>query len=241
MDLKGKAALVTGGNSGIGKAIALGLASQGAEVLIGSRRENLNRQAALEINKKTKSRVASVAADVSREEDCEMLISRTVELFGRIDICVNNAGIYTGSTIADLSTEDFDQVLKTNLYGSFWCSRAAFNAMRYNKPDPPDEIRGYIINISSVAGLDSWSGSGAYSISKFGIMALTRALADEGKKALIKVTAICPSTVATPMTGKKGADFIQPEDVAETVLYLMRLSPAAWPVPEVIKRRDAER
>ena len=241
MNLRGKAALVTGGNSGIGKAIAFAFADNGVEVLIGSRREKLNREVALAINKKTQTRVESVTADVSREENCEMLVRRTIELFGRIDICVNNAGIGGGGSIADLSTEIFDQVLKTNLYGPFWCARAAFNAMRYNKLDPPDETRGYIINISSVLGLEAWSGTGAYSASKFGLMALTKSLAEEGQNALIKVTAICPAMVATPMTGKKGAEFLQPEDVAETVLYLLRLSPAAWPVQEVLPRRDAER
>lgn len=176
----------------------------------------------------------SVTADVSREEDCEMMVRRTIELFGKIDICVNSAGTSTGPAIADLSTEVFDQVLKTNLYGSFWCARAAFNAMLKNEIKSQDDLRGYIINISSVLGLQSSSGSGVYSLSKFGVMSLNQALSGARQKEKIKVTAICPAMVATPMTDEwrsknsKEADaYIKPEDVTETVLYLMRLSPGA--------------
>ena len=249
MELKGKAALITGGNSGIGEAIAYALAEKGTEVLISGRREEQNRAVAEAISKKTQTRVEAVIADVSLEEDCEMMVSRTIELFGKIDICVNSAGVSTGPQFSELSTEVFDQVLKTNLYGAFWCSRAAFNAMRKNKLSSPDDIRGYIINISSVVGLEAshrGSGSGAYSASKFGMMSLNQSMSGSGQKELIKVTAICPAMVATPMTdewrsnnSKEGDEFIEPEDVAETVLYLTRLSRAVWPVQEVLPRREA--
>ncbi len=251
MELKGKAALITGGNSGIGKAIAYALAERGTEVLISGRREDQNRAVAEAISKKTGTRVEAVTADVSLEEDCEMMVRRTIELFGKIDICVNSAGVSTGPQFSDLSTEVFDQVLKTNLYGAFWCSRAAYNAMRKNKLSSPDDIRGYIINISSVVGLEAYArsgaGSGVYSASKFGMMSLNQGMSGSGQKELIKVTAICPAMVATPMTdewrnnnSKEGDEFIEPEDVAETVLYLTRLSRAVWPVQEVLPRREVE-
>ena len=251
MELKGKAALITGGNSGIGKAIAYALAEKGTEVLISGRREDQNRAVAEAISKKTQTRVEAVTADVSLEEDCEMMVSRTIELFGKIDICVNSAGVSTGPQFSELSTEVFDQVLKTNLYGAFWCSRAAYNAMRKNELSTPDDIRGYIINISSVVGLEAYArngaGSGVYSASKFGMMSLNQGMSGSGQKELIKVTAICPAMVVTPMTdewrnnnSKEGDEFIEPEDVAETVLYLTRLSRAVWPVQEVLPRREAE-
>ncbi len=251
MELKGKAALITGGNSGIGEAIAYALAEKGTEVLISGRREDQNRAVAEAISKKTQTRVEAVTADVSLEEDCEMMVSRTIELFGKIDICVNSAGVSTGPQFSELSTEVFDQVLKTNLYGAFWCSRAAYNAMRKNELSAPDDIRGYIINISSVVGLEAYSrsgaGSGVYSASKFGMMSLNQGMSGSGQKELIKVTAICPAMVATPMTddwrnnnSKEGDEFIEPEDVAETVLYLTRLSRAVWPVQEVLPRREVE-
>jgi 3-oxoacyl-[acyl-carrier protein] reductase len=99
--------------------------------------------------------------------------------------------------------------------------------------------RGMIINLSSVAGKSAWSGTGAYSASKFGVIALTQALADEGKADDIKAAAICPAMVATPMTRVTGSDYLQPEDCAETAMYLLRLSPAAWPTEIVLERKGA--
>jgi 3-oxoacyl-[acyl-carrier protein] reductase len=94
--------------------------------------------------------------------------------------------------------------------------------------------------VSSLAGKMAWSGTGTYSASKFAVQGLTQALADEGKADDIKATAICPAMVATPMTGVSGSDYLQPEDIAETVLYLLRLSPAAWPTEIVLERKGAD-
>ena len=107
--------------------------------------------------------------------------------------------------------------------------------MKRNEGDP----RGIIINVSSLAGKQAWSGTGTYSASKFGVQGLTQSLANEGKADRIKAVAICPAMVATPMTGVSGPDYLQPEDIAETVLYLLRLSPAAWPMEVVLERRNA--
>jgi 3-oxoacyl-[acyl-carrier protein] reductase len=233
MMLTNKVAIVTGGNSGIGRAIALALAGEGADVVVSGRRQKENERVAGQIQTKFGRKALAIQADVSKETDCDRLIAETVAGFGKLDILVNNAGIYAGGKIADTSTEDFDRVLKTNLYGTFWCSRAAFRQMQ-------KQHGGFIINISSVAGKESWSEEGAYSASKFGVMALTQALADEGKPHNIKCCAICPALVATPMTGVTGPDYIQPEDIAETVLYLLRLSPAAWVTEIVVSRKGAE-
>ncbi|HWI58264.1 MAG TPA: SDR family oxidoreductase, partial [Bacillota bacterium] len=173
--------------------------------------------------------------DVAREADCERLIGTTVSTLGGLDLLVNNAGIGEGGTVLETSTQDFDRVLKTNLYGTFWCSRAAFSVMQHNRGRP----RGFIVNIASLAGKEAWSGTGAYSASKFGVMALTYAMADEGKALEIKVAAVCPAMVATAMTGVQGPEYLQPEDCAETVLYLLKLSPAAWPVEIVLPRKGA--
>jgi len=235
MELKGKTAIVTGGNSGIGLAIATALAAAGVNVVVAGRRQDLNEQAASDLERKFSIKTLACATDVSVERDCERLVREAVERFGTIDVLVNNAGIGGGDLIENTSTADFDRVLKTNLYGTFWCSRAAYRQMRKNKGSP----RGVIINISSVAGKQGWSGTGTYSASKYAVMGLTQALADEGKKDNIKAAAICPAMVATPMTGVSGADYIQPEDCAETVLYLLRLSPAAWPVEIVLERKGA--
>ncbi len=235
MDLKGKLAVVTGGNSGIGLAIATALAQAGCSPVISGRRQTKSQAVADDLARGFKVRTLAVEADVSREADCIRLVQEAVEKFGTLHILVNSAGIGGGGRVAETKTEDFNRVLKTNLYGTFWCARAAYPHMKRNQGDP----RGVIINISSLAGKQSWSGTGTYSASKFAINGLTQALADEGKADHIKAIAICPAMVATPMTGVSGPQYLQAQDIAETVLYLLRLSPAAWPTEVVLERRDA--
>lgn len=234
-DIKGKVAVVTGANSGIGLAIATTLAAAGCDLVVAGRRQTKNEAVAADLVQKFNVQSIGLEVDVAREADCVRLIQECVTRFGALHILVNNAGIGGGGRVAETMTEDFDRVLKTNLYGPFWCARAAYPHLKRNQGDP----RGVIINISSVAGKQAWSGSGTYSASKFGLNGLTQALADEGKADRIKVVAICPAMVATPMTGVKGADYLQPEDIAETVRYLLRLSSAAWPTQVVLERRDA--
>ncbi len=236
MDLKGKIAVVTGGNSGIGLAIAAALAHEGCNLVIAGRRQSKNQLVANDLARRFNVQIHAVEADVSREAHCVRLTEEAVARFGTIHILINNAGIGGGGQVAETKTEDFDRVLKTNLYGTFWCARAAYSQMKRNKSAP----RGVIINISSVAGKQAWSGTGTYSASKFGVLGLTHALADEGKTDNIKAVAICPALVATPMTGVSGPYYLQPEDVAETVLYFLRLSPAAWPTEIVLERKGAD-
>jgi NAD(P)-dependent dehydrogenase (short-subunit alcohol dehydrogenase family) len=233
--MKSKVAVVTGANSGIGLAVATALADAGCNIVISGRRQSKNEAAAADLARKFSVQTLAVQTDVSREVDCERLVHEAIAKFGAIHLLINNAGIGGGDRITETSTEDFERVLKTNLYGTFWCSRAVYPQMKRNPGDP----RGVIINISSVAGKQAWSGTGTYSASKFGVNALTQALADEGKTDRIKAVAICPAMVATPMTGVSGVDYLQPEDIAEAVLYLLRLSPAAWPTELVLERRDA--
>lgn len=236
MDLKGKVAVVTGGNSGIGLSIARVLAQVGCHIVIGARNQKRSLDVADELQRKFGVHALAVESDVAREIECEHLIQETIDKFSTLHILVNNAGVVFGGRVAETSTGDFDRVLKTNLYGTFWCARAAYHQIQKNKGNP----RGMIINISSLAGKQAWSGVGIYSASKFGVLGLTHALADEGKVDDIKVAAICPAMVATPMTGVSGPDYLEPKDIAETVLYLLRLSPAAWPTEIVLERKGAE-
>jgi 3-oxoacyl-[acyl-carrier protein] reductase len=198
-------------------------------------RQNQNESVARDLAQRHGVKTDACATDISQETDCERLMRRAIDRFGSIHLLINNAGVSDGDRIEKTSTADFDRVLKTNLYGTFWCSRAAYPYLRKNSGSP----RGAIINICSVAGKQAWSGSGTYSASKFGVLALTQALADEGKEHDIKAAAVCPAMVATPMTGVSGRDYLQPEDGAETVLYLLRLSPAAWPTEIVLERKGA--
>lgn len=236
---KGKAAIVTGGNSGIGKAIAKALAETGCRVTITGRRRQANEEVAAELSEQTGTPLVPITADVSQEEDCRHVIRSASKEMGRLDLLVNNAGIGGGDTVESTATETFDKVMKTNVYGPFWSSREAYPLLTKNAIDEASGLRGAIINISSLAGKEAWAGQATYSASKFALLALTQALADEGREARIRATAICPALVSTPMTGVSGPDFLTPEDIATTVLYLLSLSAAAWPTEIVLPRRGA--
>ncbi|KPK17473.1 MAG: hypothetical protein AMK69_25810, partial [Nitrospira bacterium SG8_3] len=171
--LEGKIAVVTGSSSGIGKAIALRFGEEGAKVIVAARRLDLCRQTAKQIEH-AGGEAHVQQTDVSQEEQVETLIQETVKRYGRLDILVNNAGIFGGGRLADTSTKAFDQVMNANLRGTFFCCRAGFSQMK-------KQGGGLIINMSSVAGVQAWAGTGTYSASKHAIMALTKSLADEGR------------------------------------------------------------
>ena len=220
--LTGKVAIVTGSSSGIGKAIALKFGGEGARVVVSARRAKLCEQVANRIQERGGDAMA-IPADVTDEAQVDRLFKDTARRFGRLDILVNNAGIVAQGRIADVTTKLFDQVLNTNLRGTFFCCRSGFRQMTQQQP-----AGGLIINMSSVAGIQSWAGTGIYSASKHGIMALTKALADEGRQYNIKVSAICPGGVADELVDASAEDIertgkISPFDVAETAVYLSTL------------------
>ena len=218
--LKDKIAIITGSSSGIGKAIALRFAQEGAKVVVAARRLALCEQTVSQIRKQG-GEAWPIQTDVADEQQVERLMANTVGRYGRIDILVNNAGIGGGNRVADTSTAAFDQVMNVNLRGTFFCCRASFRQMK-------QQGGGVIINMSSVAGLQAWAGTGTYSASKHGIMALTKSLADEGRPYHIKVSAICPGAVAdelvdAPPTEIERSEKIDPFDVAEAAIYLSTL------------------
>jgi 3-oxoacyl-[acyl-carrier protein] reductase len=235
--LKGKVAIVTGSSSGIGKAIALRFGQEGATVVVAARRKELCYQTVRQIQQNG-GEAAAIQTDIADERQVVRLISEVVARYGRVDILVNNAGIGGGSRLADTSTQAFDQVINVNLRGTFFCCRAGFQQMK-------QQGGGVIINLSSVAGLQAWAGTGAYSASKHGIMALTKALADEGRPYHIKVSAICPGAVADESVDASSADIersekIDPFDVAEAALYLSTLGKYAVVHQIVIDRLGAD-
>jgi 3-oxoacyl-[acyl-carrier protein] reductase len=235
--LKGKVAIVTGSSSGIGKAIALRFGQEGAKVVVAARRLQLCEQTVSQIREQSGEALA-IQTDIADERQVERLMADTVERYGRIDILINNAGIGGGSRLIDTSTETFDQVMNVNVRGTFFCCRAGFRQMKR-------QGGGVIINMSSVAGLQAWSGTGTYSASKHGIMALTKSLADEGRSYNIKVSAICPGAVADELVDASPADIqrsekIDPFDVAEATLYLSTLGKYAVVHHIVIDRLGAE-
>lgn len=232
-------AVVTGGNSGIGEAIVHLLVKRGYAVAVAGRRAEANQRVAAEASKTGPGEAWAVTADVSQEEDCLRLVEGTAESRGRLDLMVNNAGVSGFAPITETTSETFDQVLKTNLYSAYWCSREAFRIMK-EQVSEGHALRGSIVNMSSICGVDGWSGAAVYATSKHGLQGLTRVLADEGAEVMIRVAAICPAMVATPMTGREGPDYIAPEDIAHTLAYLLDLSSAAWPREIVVERRGAD-
>jgi NAD(P)-dependent dehydrogenase (short-subunit alcohol dehydrogenase family) len=232
-----KVAIVTGSSSGIGKAVALTFGREGARVVVAARRQSLCERTVAQIQMDGGEAI-SIPTDIADESQVERLFSETVRQCGRLDILVNNAGIGGGGRLIDTSTGTFDRVLNTNLRGTFLCARAGFRQMLQNGG-------GVILNMSSVAGVQAWAGTGAYSASKHGVMALTKAMADEGRHHKIKVCAICPGGVADELVDASPEDIersgaISPFDVAETCVYLATLGPNSIVQQIVIDRMMAD-
>lgn len=235
--LKQKIAIVTGSSSGIGKAIALRFAQEGATVVVAARRLYKCEETVAQIQAAGGTAVP-VQTDIAEESQVEQLIQETVRRFQRLDILVNNAGIFGGRQLADTSTDTFDQVMRTNVRGTFFCCRAGFAQMK-------KQGGGTIINMSSVAGVQAWSGTGTYSASKHAILALSKSLADEGRAYHIKVSAICPGGVADELVDaaadeRARSEKIDPFDIAEAAVYLACLGPQAVVHQLVVDRLGAE-
>jgi len=236
--LSEKVAIITGSSSGIGKAIALRLGEEGVKIAVAARRLDLCNTVKDHISARGGKAIA-VQTDISDQTQVDNLIDKTIDHFGQIDIMVNNAGIGGGNQISETTTETFDQVINTNLRGTFFCCRAGFRQMRNQGTG------GIIINVSSVCGIDAWSGTGSYSASKYGIMGITKALADEGRNYKIKASAICPGGVASSLVDQsveeiEASGAISPYDIAETVIYLAALSSNTVVHQVIVDRIGAE-
>ncbi len=188
--------------------------------------------AAEQLNQIPAGSITTMPGDVSHEYHVDKWIQTTLEQYESIDILVNNAGISRNAEVHRLSSEDFKAVQDTNLFGTYLLCHKVIPTMK-------EQQRGYIFNMASFAGVKGLPRSGAYGSSKAGVIRLSETLQRELKEDNIKVTAICPGYVYTEMTERTGvpqADMIQPEDVPETMLYVMRLSRASLVQRIVIER-----
>jgi len=229
--LAGKVALITGGGTGIGRAIAVAFAREGASVAIAGRRLEKVKDVAAEIDKQG-IRALPLVCDVTRAKEADHAVAETVRKFGKVNVLVNNAGTLSVSTVDTISEEDWDRVITVNLKGPFLMSRAALREFR-------KAGGGTIVNIGSVLGLVAMKDRAAYCASKGGVTLLTKAMALDHAHENVRVNCVCPSIVETELVkglfndseqgrrlrqSREGiiplGRFGKPADVAELAVYL---------------------
>jgi NAD(P)-dependent dehydrogenase (short-subunit alcohol dehydrogenase family) len=226
-NLEGKVALITGGTKGIGYGVAEALLNQGLKVIITSRSKAAADKAASELAAKTNTAnaILGVEADVRYLESQQNAVKQAIETFGSLDVVVANAGLGHFGSIEELTTQQWNDVIDTNLTGVFNSIKASVDALKKSK--------GYYITISSLAGTNFFAGGSAYNASKFGVTGFTQAVMLDLRKYGVKVSTIMPGSVSTYFNGNepsdKGAWKIQIEDIGELVVDLLKMNPRTLP------------
>ncbi len=223
--MNGKTALVTGGSKGIGLAIAEALIAKGYNVVITARNESEVLEAAHNLNAFAPGRAVGIQADARDYAAQEAAVSKAVSSFGGLDVLVANAGVGVFKPVQDLTLEDWNAVIDTNLTGVFYSVKASIPELEKRK--------GYVLTISSLAGKNPFEFGAAYNASKFGLNGFSEAIMLDLRKLGIKVSYIMPGSVATYFNGhtpdEKDAWKIQPEDIAALVLDLLEMNPRTLP------------
>jgi 3-oxoacyl-[acyl-carrier protein] reductase len=210
IDLTGKAALVTGGSRGIGKAIGLRLARQGADVAFSFRGNAEAAKATVDEIESIGTRALAIQGDVKDPASAESVVKTTLDAYGKVDILINNAGVTRDDLIMRMSEEAWRDVLETNLFGAFWMTKAVTRPMLKARA-------GRIVNITSVSGQAGQMGQANYSSAKAGLIGLTKATARELASRSITVNAVAPGFVLTELT-KDLPEALQTELIARTPL-----------------------
>jgi NAD(P)-dependent dehydrogenase (short-subunit alcohol dehydrogenase family) len=234
-----KAALITGGSSGIGLAIARALGEDGFGLTIAARRPEKLEQAAAAL-REAGIDVHHVVANMREEEDIKRMVAEHKERFGRMDVLVNNAGVGIGGAIEGYETKKLDMQLDVNLRAVHLTTRESIPMLK----EAGHQDGALIVNTASIAGKRPQGFLGPYSATKAAVIALSEAMQGELRNDGVRCTAICPALVDTAMTdwakeNVAAEEMIRPEDVAEVVRCLLRLSPACV-VPEVMMVRPAD-
>jgi 3-oxoacyl-[acyl-carrier protein] reductase len=218
VDLKGKAAIVTGGSKGIGYSIAESLAGAGASVLICARNEQEVTDAARRLSEAGGGRVVGIACNMRSYQEVKGLVERAVQEFDGLDILVNNAGVGSFAPVDQTPVEEWEKIIETNLSGVFYACHEAIPRMERRGG-------GWIINIASLAGKNPFAGGAAYNASKFGLVGFSEAMMLDVRHQGIRVSYIMPGSVATYFNDHEPSDKdawkIQPEDIAQIVMDLL--------------------
>ena len=223
--LAGKRAIVTGGGSGLGRATSLLFAQEGARVLVNDVNGDSAAAVAAEI-RAAGGEAQSLPADVSQAADAERLVAGAVEHFGGLDVLVNNAGVFRQGTVAEATDDDWEHVIGVNLYGVFACSRAALPVMAQGGG-------GSIVCVSSISGVIGQALQPIYNATKHGVIGLVRCMAMDHAAEGIRVNAVCPGLMLTPLIGHfSEADLVNaaaknmlnrgstPAEIAQLALFL---------------------
>ena len=224
METANKVAIITGASKGIGKAIAIGFGKMKFQTVLIGRNKNDLKNVADEIANSGGPLPSRFSLDITDSKKVKETVNEVIKQYGRIDILVNNAGIHFGGSL-DLPEENFKKMLETNLVAQLVFAQEVVPVMKKQQS-------GYIFNVSSRSGKVGFANSGGYSASKFGLLGLNESLYRKLTPQGIKVTALCPAWVNTRMARKAGTpleaeEMIQPDDLFETIRWLLNLSPGA--------------
>jgi NAD(P)-dependent dehydrogenase (short-subunit alcohol dehydrogenase family) len=239
-DLAERAALITGGSSGIGLAIARALGEDGYGVTVSARRPEKLESAAEEL-RSAGLEVEAVAANLMNEDEVVRMVEAHRERFGRLDVLANNGGVGIGQPMAEIQTKHLDMQMAVNLRSYVIATREALPLLR---DAGAEHGKALIANTSSIAGKSGQGWLSVYSATKAGVIGFSQATQKEVGREGIQVTALCPGFVDTPMTDfvrgqVRPEEMIRPEDIAEAVRLLLRTSPPCL-IPEIVFQRPGE-